>query len=541
MQAATTACARHRRARPPASAVLAAALMLLLGCSAEQDESDAAPAAGSAPAGTTTQAVPPLASTAEPEAAETGETGETGQLAQLIDAPTLEPFTGDLPAMKERGVVRALVVPSRTGFFVADGSIKGIQAEFLRKFEEHLNRGVKREAARVKIQFVPVSFGELIPGLLAGRGDIAAHLLTVTPKRQEQVAFVDGFRLEADEIVVAFEKAERLERLEDLAGRQVLVLEGSSYADHLAALNTQLAGADLEPVRVQTTDSHLRSEDVLELVNAGVAEYTVVDDYKARLWARVMPALRLREDIALRSGTTVAWAVRPDAEQLLTALETFSRQVRKGSLLGNVLFERYYENVKWIKNPAMMAERDKLARYIDLFEKYGQRYDFDALALAAQAYHESGLDHSARSHRGAIGIMQVRKTTAQDPKVGIDDIHELENNIHAGTKYLAFLRDHYFSDPAISDWDRRAFSWAAYNAGPRKLRRARARARELGVNPNVWFGNVEIATGEMVGREPVRYVASIYIYYTAYKLLRARQSPGGPGPAMPAATAAEGD
>jgi len=41
----------------------------------------------------------------------------------------------------------------------------------------------------------------------------------------------------------------------------------------------------------------------------------------------------------------------------------------------------------------------------------------------------------------------------------------------------------------------------------------------MGLDPNVWFGNVEIAAARVVGNETVRYVRNIYKYYIAYKLL----------------------
>ena len=161
----------------------------------------------------------------------------------------------------------------------------------------------------------------------------------------------------------------------------------------------------------------------------------------------------------------------------------------------------------------------KFAHLLKLFEKYGDKYGFDALALAAQGYQESELNQQRKSHRGAVGIMQLLPSTAADKNVGIRDISTEENNIHAGAKYMAFLRDRYFSDPAIKPDDRMAFAWAAYNAGPAKVRKMRAKAKAMGLNPNVWFGNVEIAAGKIVGRETVRYVANIYKYYAAYKLL----------------------
>jgi len=442
--------------------------------------------------------------------------------AFVVAPPTLSSFTGDLPAIRERGVLRALVVPSRTDFFLDHGAVKGIQAEYLRELERFLNRDASAEIERIRVQYVPTPFAELIPALRAGRGDVVAAFLTPTAAREGRVAFIDAMALEASEVVVRHRDAAPVARRQDLSGREVLVLSGSSYAQHLRSFNDELAERGLVPVDVVTADRRLRSEDILELVNAGAAELTVIDDYKAELWAEVLPNVVV-EPVVLRRDTRPGWAVRPQASVLEAALERFAESVSVGTLIGNVLFKRYFENDTWVRDATARGARDRLADHIELFRKYGARYGFDALEIAAQAYQESGLDHTARSRRGAVGIMQIRPATARDPKIAVGEVGKLENNIHAATKYLAFLRDRYFDDPDISPWDRRALTWAAYNTGPADVRRARARAAELGLDANVWFGNVEVAMAETVGREPVRYVASTYIHYTAYKLLQARR------------------
>lgn len=458
----------------------------------------------------------------EPEPEQT----RTDPLVELGD-PELAPFAGDLDAMRERRVVRALVAPSRTDFFLDHGRIRGLQAELLQALEKHLNAGRTRESVRIRVKHVPVAFGDLIPALEEGRGDIAAAFLTQTPERSKRAHFVAGLREQVSEIVVTHRGSERPSTLEDLSGRRLYVLKGSSYLDHLRDLNARLRSAGRPPVEVEEADARLEGEDILELVNSGVVEITIVDDYKARLWAEVLPDIELREDLPLATGRTVGWAVRRDSPQLASELEQFTRKTRSGTLLGNILFERYFEKVQWIDDPTARAERDRLARYIDLFDEYANRYGFEPLAVAAQAYQESRLDHSLRSPRGAVGLMQVLPTTARDPNVGIPDIEDAETNIHAGTKYLAFLRDRYFSDPELDGWNRTAFALAAYNAGPRKIREARAKTARMGLDPNQWFDNVEVATGRHVGREPVRYVANIYKYYVAYRLLLDRAAERG--------------
>ena len=186
-------------------------------------------------------------------------------------------------------------------------------------------------------------------------------------------------------------------------------------------------------------------------------------------------------------------------------------------LASHSIGEHSYGNRKQYQHPD--RDRQRLDEVIGLFRNYGDRYSFDFLMVAAQAYQESGLDHSVVSPAGAIGIMQMLPSTAADKSVGIPDISSIENNIHAGTKYLRYIADHYFDDPEIDEVNRALFAFASYNAGPNRIRRLRAKAEEQGYDPNRWFRNVEVVVANEVGRETVRYVGNIFQYYTAYSLL----------------------
>ena len=429
-----------------------------------------------------------------------------------------EKFTGDLPEMRKRKRIRALVTYSKTDFFFHQGGARGVQAEFLREYEKFLNKGVKRAEDRIHITFLPVRFSELLPALQQGKGDIAAAFLTITPQREKEVNFASGGKLKVGELVVTNKAVKPLENIEDLAGKTVYVLNQSSYVEHLRHLNETFRQKKLAPIRIEQADPNLLSEDILELVNSGVVAITVVDDYKARLWEQVLPDIRVHENLKVTEANTIGWATRKDNKALIRSLDAFALKIRKGTLLGNMLFKRYYRDTGWINNPVSKEELRKLEAFVALFRKYAERYDFDHLALLAQAYQESGLDHSKKSHRGAVGIMQLLPSTAGDPNVNIGNIRNLENNIHAGTKYLAFIRDRYFNDAAINTENRLALTWAAYNAGPARVQKMRDKAKKMGLDPDIWFSNVELAAGKMTGRETVQYVANIYKYYVAYKL-----------------------
>jgi membrane-bound lytic murein transglycosylase MltF len=449
--------------------------------------------------------------------------GTTGIAAEtaLVEHLKVSRSTDDLPAMRKRRQIRALVTYSRTDFAIMpDGTAAGLQVELLTQYEKHLNKGVRREEKKTQIVLVPTTFARLLPDLAEGKGDIAAALLTVTPERQRGFAFASGKAMAVDELVVTHRSVTDIRTLKDLAGREVHVLRNSSYAEHLRTLNKRLVGKGLAAIDIREADSELLSEDILEMVNAGILSITVVDDYKARLWAQVLPNVRVLDDVKVHSGGTLGWAVRKGNRKLLKDLRKFVKKVKKGTLLGNMLFKRYLQDPRRIENPLADSERSRFRQVVGVFAKYADKYDFDVLAVAAQAYQESKLDHNKRSEQGAVGIMQVLPATAADPNVGIGDISGLESNIHAGIKYLAFLRDRYFSDPQITARNRLALSWAAYNAGPANLSKMRKRAGQMGLDPNVWFGNVEVAAAKVAGREPVQYVRNILKYYITYALVR---------------------
>ena len=427
-------------------------------------------------------------------------------------------FSGDLPEMRKRKQIRALVTYSKTDFFFYRGQARGIQVEFLHAYEKFINKGIKRTADKIRITYLPVTFDKLIPALREGRGDIAAAFLTITPERKKLLGFASGGKMKVSELVVTHKDIASPETVDDLSGKSVYVLSNSSYIRHLEQLNLKLRRKRSPPVKIIPADPDLLSEDILELVNSGVVPITIVDDYKARVWQKVLPDIRVHETISISDANTVGWATRKQNTALTESLNRFARKVGKGTLLGNMLFKRYYSETRWIDNPVSKKERRRQQVFTALFRKYGKRYDFDHLALMAQAYQESGLDNKKESSRGAVGVMQLLPSTAADPNVNIKNIRVLENNIHAGAKYLAFIRDRYFNDPGINHKNRLAFTWAAYNAGPARIRKVRDKTAKMGLDPNIWFGNVELAAGKYIGREPVQYVANIYKYYVAYKL-----------------------
>ena len=439
----------------------------------------------------------------------------------------MAPWTGDLDAMIERGFIRVLSVYSKTFYFVDQGVQRGLTYEVFRQFEDDLNRKLakakKRKSKHVKVQvvFIPVRRDQLLEALVAGKGDIAAANLTITAQRRQLVDFTAPVYRDVSELVVSGPAASPLASVDDLSGQTVFVRKSSSYYESLVALNRRFAAAKRPAVIIETAPETLEDEDLLEMVNAGLVPLTIVDKHLADFWKEIFAGIAVHDGIALRTGGEIAWAVRKGSPQLKAALDDFASRFGKGTAIGNVLLKRYLKSADYVKDSASESERKKFLALIQYFQKYGDQYSLDWLLMAAQGYQESQLDHSVRSKVGAIGVMQIMPATGRDMNVG--NIAKLESNIHAGIKYMRWMIDNYYGDAPMTELDKALFSFAAYNAGPARIERLRKEAARRGLDPNVWFRNVEYLAAEKIGAETVTYVANIYKYYIAYRLmLRAR-------------------
>ncbi len=428
-------------------------------------------------------------------------------------------WTGDLDELAKRRAIRVLVPYNRTLYFVDLGGVqRGISYDFMHAFEAALNTRLGRGEIKVHVVFIPVSRDKLIPMLLAGEGDVVAANLTVTPERSKVIDFVTPAATGVKEIVVTGPSAPPIRSLEDLAGRQVYVQAGTSYHQSLLSLNETFRQRRLDPVKLKEAPARFETEDLLEMVNAGLVQTAVADDYLAHFWSRVYPNLRVHDDLAVRTGGEIAFAIRKNSPKLKAELDAFTAAHRAGTLFGNVTLQKYLQQTRWAKNAVSEAELEKFNTMVALFKKYGDQYRIDWLLMAAQGYQESQLDQTRRSGVGAVGVMQLMPATGRQMQVG--DISELEANIHGGVKYVRFMVDNYYGDEAMDSLNKVLFAFASYNAGPQRVRNLRKEAASQHLDPNVWFDNVERVAARRVGRETVQYVSNIYKYYIAYSLVQ---------------------
>ncbi|KQV14178.1 transglycosylase [Rhizobium sp. Root1203] len=432
----------------------------------------------------------------------------------------VKPHTGDLDTMRKLRLIRILVPYSKTIYFIDMGRQFGTAVEFGTALEAELNKDKKKEIDRIRIAFVPTSRDRLIPALNEGLGDIVMANLTITPKRLEQVDFSAPLYGEASEVLVSGPSAPAVTSLDDLSGKEVSVRQTSSYYEHIVAVNEQMKKDGKPEIQIKPIDENLEDEDLMEMVNAGLLPWTIVDRYKAEIWTKVFKDIKVHPDIAVATNGQIAWAIRKDSPQLKAVLDRFAGEHQVGTAFGNMLRTKFFKNDKMLKKAYSPDDVERFQTLVGIFRKHAGEYSFDYLMLIAQGYQESQLNQKRRSPRGAVGVMQLLPATAADKDIGIKDIAKSEDrNVEAGAKYLRHLMDVYIDEPAVTPRDRQLMAFAAYNAGPGNLRKFRKKASDLGLSPDIWFGNVENGAAAIVGRETVQYVSNIFKYYIAYSLL----------------------
>jgi membrane-bound lytic murein transglycosylase MltF len=478
-------------------------------CSGQKEEAPAATetSATSATSATSTGDADPIPPTPSPYDA----------LPESVRGVLEKPFTGDFDEMIKRRAIRVAVTFNRTHYFIDRGQERGLTFESLKLFENDLNTDLKTGKLGVHVVIVPMSREQLYPALASGKVDMVAAMVTVTPEREKLVAFSEPTRTNVSEVVVTGPGAPPIATVDDLAGQEVFVRKGSIYDESLASLSAQLKARGKPPVVITVAPDVLEDDDVLEMVNAGLAPITVVDDYLAEFWSTVFKDITVHRDVTVRSGGQLAVAFRRENPKLRAAVNTWIKRHGRGDAFRNVIERRYLETGGYAKNAAAEAERRKLLAVVDLFKKYGEQYSMDYLLMAAQGYQESTLDQSVKSPVGAIGVMQVMPATGKELKVG--DITKIESNVHAGVKYMRFMRDQYFANEPMDDLNKTLMTFASYNAGPGRVKQLRRETEMKGLNPNVWFGNVERIASERIGRETVTYVSNIFKYYVTYRLI----------------------
>jgi membrane-bound lytic murein transglycosylase MltF len=476
-------------------------------------------------------ATPPITAQPQPQAAASPSISADGLPAassSVISLPIgFKRETGDLDVMVKRRVIRALVIINPIGFFYDNGKPKGAMYEALDAFQKFVNQKLKTRKLPVSVTFIPMRADQVAKALTDGIGDIIAYGVVVTPEREKLVAFSTPLATDVRQIIVTGSDLGSVSTLADLSGKEVYVNPLTTYYQNLQIANETLTNSGKRPIVIKAADKNLTDDDLMQMVNAGLIPATVTIEQRAGLWSQVLPNVHPRPELAIASGQNLAWAMRKDNPQLKQLVDEFMGTHKLGTSFGNTLLRRYLQNTKWIKNSTSSAEMKKVQQNVAFFKKYAGQYDFDVLMIVAQAYQESLLDQGKRNPSGAVGIMQVIPKYAAAPPINIPNVETAETNIKAGVKMLRNVEDNYFNDPNIDRLNKTLFVFASYNAGPNRIAGMRKKAPDLGLDPNVWFGNVELVAAREIGRETVAYVSNIYKYYVAYTLAAEQNQLGG--------------
>ncbi len=426
--------------------------------------------------------------------------------------------TGDLDEMVKARNIRALVILNPISFFYDKGQPRGVMYEGLEEFQKFVNQRLKTGKLQVKVTFLPMRVDQIEAALTQGVGDIIAHGIVVTPEREKRVAFSTPIQKDVSQIIVTGKDFGAVSSLADLGGKEVYVNPLTTYYENLQKANEALQKEGKTPIVIKAADKNLIDDDLVQMVNAGLIPATVTTKLRATLWSQVLDHIQPQPDLVVASGQQVAWVMRKKNPQLKQLVDEFVSSHAVGTSFGSTLLRRYLQNTKWVKNSTSAEEMKKFQTNLDLFQKYSGEYSFDYLMIAAQGYQESLLDQSKKNPSGAVGIMQVIPKYAAASPINIPNVGTAEGNIHAGVKMLRNIEDTYFNDPKIDSLNKTLFVFASYNAGPNRIARLRKEAADQGLDPNVWFNNVELVAAKDIGQETVTYVANIYKYYVAYKL-----------------------
>lgn len=416
----------------------------------------------------------------------------------------------DLPEIIENRYFRVLTSRNSFDYHIYQGRPRGYQFELMKAFTKRLNKKYAKKGLKFQFELIPADYDELIPMLKAGQGDIIAANLTATDKRKESVSFSSPLR-EVEELLVT-----RVE-LKDRTPfqKRIALRKSSSYFESIKKWNQE------NPDRffaVDLVDEDLTPEAIMEQVSLGTYDYALVDSNLYEVAKEVFDDLRLTQEQPFKGKPQqIALATRKDSKELLKELNAFVPKVKKGSLLGNIIDKKYFNDALLLKSSESSS---RISPYDDLLKKYADTYDWDWKLLAALCFQESRFNQSIVNRWGAIGLFQIKQSTANEPYVDIPRVKgnkNAENNIHAGVKYLSWIREHFFGDLP----KRRAIrlSLAAYNAGPTTVVKARELAQKMGLDSNIWFRNVELAMAKMKKSEPVDYVSQINKRYVGYSLL----------------------
>ncbi len=420
--------------------------------------------------------------------------------------------TDGFEGIKKRKVLRVLMPNNAASYFLYKGELHGFEYELAKAFAD---------AHKLRLEvIVPETHEQLLNWLVDGRGDIAAGFLEPSDElKARSLAFSRPYHFAPRHLVVKAD--DPMNGIWDMQDRTVMVRRSSPYWRDLQEMLESGYAFDLV-----AAPEHMETEELIARVAEGEIDATVADGH--------LLDIELARGLAVKSGFQLgedrphAVAVRAKDKKLRKALNRFIKKEYKG-LVYNILYKKYFTNARAVRALAagrLSSDGTGLSPYDDITQRYAEEYGFDWRLITAQMFQESRFDPQAQSFAGARGLLQVMPRTARF--MGFANVLEPEDGIHAGIKYLDWVRNRF--EPSLPFNERMWFSLAAYNAGHGHVDDARRLARNLGLNGDRWFENTEKAMlllskkqyaskaryGYVRGVEPVSYVREIRQRYRAY-------------------------
>jgi membrane-bound lytic murein transglycosylase F len=455
-------------------------------------------------------------------------------IVEVVDTAVPEPAetvvdTVDLPQIRERGKLVAITTYSSTSYFIYRGKRMGYEYELLTRLAEHLGLELELVLAR--------NLDSLFNMLLDGRGDIVAHSLTVTKDRRKVVNFTEPHTITHQVLVQSKPenwrdmKRHEIERALirnplELIGEQVHVRENTSYYQRLLNLSDEMGG----DIDIIIAPGDKETEELIQMVADGEIKYTVADQHLAEINQTYDASLDVKTQLSMPQQ--IAWAVRKESPQLLTAVNEWLGQIRRTADY-NVIYQRYFENRKAFRRRSQSEYFSRtggnISPFDDLIQAHADSLGWDWRLLASLVYQESRFDPKTKSWAGAVGLMQMMPATAKE--FGVTDPTDPAQSLKGGTAYLRYLQVKWQDVP--DSVEHLKFVLASYNAGENHVADARRLAEKHGANVDVWSGNVgeylllksdpEYFNDEVVyygycrGEEPVEYVDDILERYEHYQ------------------------
>jgi len=423
----------------------------------------------------------------------------------------------DLEDIIKSDTLRAITIYSPTSYFLYKGEVMGFEYELLKRMAEEMGLQLKIIIAK--------DMDQMIDRLNKGDADIIAYGMTITKNRKKLISFTKPY-MKIHEVLIQRKGPDEVTDVTELGERIISVRKNSSYIERLKNVSDEIG----ENIYIDTIPGKYSTDEIIQMVENGDINYTIADNNISNVNSTYYNDLNMSVPVSL--SRNLAWIVRKSSTNLL---EELNRMITNsvGGLEYNILYNKYFKNkrrfAKRIGSEFYSKETGRISKYDNLIKKYAKNIKWDWRLLASQIYQESRFNNHGRSWMGAKGLMQIMPRTAKG--LGIDDVHQPNQNIQGGTKYLQQIWEKWNQIP--DSIQRIKFTLASYNCGLYHVKDAQILAKKYHKNSLVWdngvdefilklskakyFNQKEVKYGYVRGLEPFNYVKEIFERYAIYK------------------------